>query len=86
MDTQKIISLRMERQFLADIKANEEEYISLYRDTQPGQNLYWHGFGEPPLLSFRADFNDIEFNRQRQLKRQLIKGRFAGGNLGWIMK
>lgn len=86
MDAQKIISLRMERQFLAGKKANEEEYISLYRDTQPGQNLYWHGFGEPPLLSFRANFDDIEFNRQRQLKRQLIKGRFAGGNLGWIMK
>ena len=85
MDAKKIISLRMERQFLLEEKANEEEYISLYRDTQPGQNLYWHGFGEPPVLSFRADFNDIEFNRQRQLKRQLIKGRFSGGNLGWVM-
>lgn len=85
MDIKKIISLRMERQFLLGSKADEEEYISLYRDTQPGQNLYWHGFGEPPVLSFRAGFNDIEFNRQRQLKRQLIKGRFGGGNLGWIM-
>lgn len=81
----KIISLRMERQFLLDCKANEEEYTDLYRDTQPGQNLYWHGFGEPPVLSFRAAFDDIEFNRQRQLKRQLIKGRFVGGNLGWIV-
>lgn len=81
----KIISLRMERQFLLDRKANEEEYTNLYRDTQPGQNLYWHGFGEPPVLSFRAAFDDIEFNRQRQLKRQLIKGRFGGGNLGWIV-
>lgn len=81
----KIISLRMERQFLLDRKASEEEYTDLYRDTQPGQNLYWHGFGEPPVLSFRAGFDDIEFNRQRQLKRQLIKGRFGGGNLGWIV-
>lgn len=85
MDSKKIISLRMERQFLLDKKADEEEYISLYRDTQPGQNMYWHGFGQPPVLSFRADFDDIEYNRQRQLKRQLIKGRFVGGNLGWIM-
>lgn len=84
MDKQKIISLKMKRQFLCE-KANEDEYIELYRDTQPGQNLYWHGFGEPPVLSFRADFDDKEFNRQRQLNRQLIKGRFAGGNLGWIM-
>ena len=81
---EKIISLRMERQCLIK-KADESEYIKLYRDMQPGQNVYWNGFGEPPTLSFRADFNDIEFNRERQLKRELIKGRFSGGNLGWIV-
>ena len=32
-----------------------------------------------------TDFDDIEFNRDRQLKRKLIKGRFSGGNLGWIV-
>lgn len=74
----------MERQFLI-AKANEEEYIKLYRDTQPGVNVYWNGFGQPPTLSFRADFDDLEFNRQRLLDRRLIKGRFSGGNLGWIM-
>ncbi len=79
-----IISLRMERQCFID-KVDESEYINLYRDMQPGQNVYWNGFGEPPTLSFRTDFNDIEFNCQRQLKRELIKGRFSGGNLGWIV-
>lgn len=81
----KILSLRMERQCFT-AKAEEAEYIKLYRDTQPGQNVYWNGFGQPPTLSFRADFDDIEFNRRRQLDRKLIKGRFAGGNLGWIME
>ena len=80
----KVVSLRMERQFLTK-GASEEEYIALYRDMQPGLNVYWNGFGQPPVLSFRAAFDDIEFNRERQLKRELIKGRFAGGNLGWIM-
>lgn len=79
----KMISLRMERQCLIN-KADKAEYIKLYRDMQPGQNVYWDGFGDPPSLSFRAGFDDIEFNRDRQLKRRLIKGRFAGGNLGWI--
>ena len=74
----------MERQCFIN-KAAEDEYIKLYRDTQPGQNVYWNGFGQPPTLTFRADFNDIEFNRDRQLERKLIKGRFAGGNLGWIV-
>jgi len=83
MINQKILSLRMERQFLSR-KANETEYLQLYRDMQPGQNVYWNGFGEPPSVTFRADFNDIEFNREQQARRELIKGRFAGGNLGWI--
>lgn len=43
MDRKKVISLRMERQFLAK-RANEEEYIELYRDMQPGLNVYWNGF------------------------------------------
>lgn len=84
MNKRKIISLRMERQCFIN-KADETEYIELYRDTQPGQNVYWNGFGQPPTLTFRAGFNDIAFNRVRQNDRKLIKGRFAGGNLGWIM-
>lgn len=83
MEDAKIISLRMERQCFIN-KADEDKYIKLYRDTQPGQNVYWNGFGQPPTLTFRTDFDDIEFNRRRQLDRKLIKGRFAGGNLGWI--
>jgi len=83
LTNENITALRMERQFLS-CKANEETYINLYRDTQPGKNVYWNGFGDPPSITFRADFNDIEFNRQRQKDRKLIKGRFQGGNLGWI--
>lgn len=83
MNQEKILSLRMERQHLVQ-KASEQEYVQLYRDLQPGVNVYWNGFGQPPVLSFRADFDDMEFNRIRQRERKLVKGRFAGGNLGWI--
>ena len=79
-----IIALRMQRQHLTT-PADPAEYRALYRDLQPGQNVYWNGFGQPPVLSFRAGFDDMEFNRARQAQRQLIKGRFAGGNLGWIV-
>lgn len=78
-----IIGLRMERQFLTRL-ANEADYEELYRDTQPGQNVYWHGFGQPPVISFRAAFDDMEFNRVRQEEHKLAKGRFQGGNLGWL--
>ena len=84
MNKKNITALRMERQYLTR-KANEPEYINLYRDMQPGQNVFWNGFGDPPSLTYRVGFDDIEHNRQRQKERLLIKGRFAGGNLGWIM-
>jgi len=84
MNFNKVIALRMNRQYLTT-QANETEYIALYRDSQPGLNVYWHGFGDPPSLTYRANFNDIEFNRRRQSTHALLKGRFCGGNLGWIM-
>lgn len=66
--------------------ANETEYDALYRDLQPGQNcLLERNFGHRPTLSFRADFDDLAYNKSRQFRRELIKGRFAGGNLGWIL-
>ncbi|MDR1630852.1 MAG: hypothetical protein LBS36_11700 [Oscillospiraceae bacterium] len=81
----QVNSLRMERQHLAR-QADEREYLELYRDTQPGQNVYWNGFGDPPSITFRAAFDDKEYNRARQESRALVKGRFLGGNLGWVMQ
>lgn len=46
MYDEKIRALRMERQHLL-APANETEYDMLYRDLQPGQNVYWNGFGQP---------------------------------------
>lgn len=84
MDFDKVIFLRMQRQHLLH-PAAQEEYDALYRDLQPGLNVYWNGFGEPPTLSFRAAFDDIAYNRRRLAQRTLIKARFVGGNLGWIV-
>ena len=83
MNQHHITALRMERQHL-DERIGQAEYDALYRDTQPGQNEYWNGFGNPPSITYRADFDDMEYNRERQCERTLIKGRFQGGNLGWI--
>ncbi|WP_151736408.1 hypothetical protein [Paenibacillus tengchongensis] len=81
--SEQALRLRMKRQHLL-VPAAADEYDDLYRDLSPGQNVYWCGFGDPPSLSFRADFDDKEYNRERQLRRELVKGRFQGGNLGWI--
>lgn len=85
MDWKTINALRMARQHLS-VSADEAAYEALYRDLQPGLNVYWNGFGQPPTLSFRASFDDLQFNRDRQLERKLVKGRFGGGNLGWILR
>lgn len=81
---QKIVALRMERQHLS-CRATKAEYDDMYRDMQPGLNVYYNGFGTPPSLTYRADFNDMEYNQERQKNRTLLKGRFIGGNLGWIV-
>ena len=81
---ENIVALRMQRQCL-DRPADVLGYEQLYRDIQPGKNVYWNGFGDPPSITFRAEFDDIEFNRRRQLDRRLVKGRFQGGNLGWVL-
>lgn len=85
MEERNITALRMERQFLSR-QADPEEYNHLYRDLQPGQNVYWQGFGDPPGITFRAAFDDIAYNRERQQDRILIKGRFQNGNVGWIYR
>lgn len=83
LEEEMLTALRMRRQCLSAY-ADQEEYDRLYRDTSPVQNVYFHGFGQPPCITFRADFDDLEYNRVRQAQRILVKGRFQGGNVGFI--
>lgn len=83
LDDQNITALRMRRQCLS-APADKAEYDRLYRDVSPVQNIYFHGFGQPPCMTFRTDFDDLEYNRVRQEQRVLIKGRFQNGNVGFI--
>ena len=78
-----VIALRMERQCLTE-PADKKEYALLYRDLSPGLNVHWHGFGQPPCLVYRTEFDDVAFNGRRQQKRTLVKGRFQNGNIGFI--
>ena len=84
MTNSNITALRMRRQHLSS-RATQAEYGKLFRDLQPGQNVYWNGFGDPPSLKHRTNFNDMEYNRERQSKHELLKLRLIGGNLGWIV-
>lgn len=80
---ENMIALRMHRQGLSE-HVQKKEYDKLYRDLSPGLNLHWHGFGQPPCLVYRTDFDDVAHNGWRQLNRELVKGRFQNGNIGFI--
>jgi len=84
MTRSSIIALRLRRQGLID-PVDEDDYTALYQDLQPGLNVYWNGFGDPPSLKHRAAFDDMDFNRERQRTRRLLKLRLIKGNLGWIL-
>ena len=72
---ENVTALRMRRHCLTR-RAGAAEYDALYRDLSPGLNVHWHGFGQPPCLVERADFDDVEYNGRRQRQRILVKGRF----------
>lgn len=61
LEKEKLTALRMRWQCLS-APADKEEYDRLYRDTSPVQNVYFHGFGQPPCITFRAAFDDLEYN------------------------
>ena len=82
---ESVIARRMERQYLTK-RCSAAEYDALFRDLQPGLNYYWHGFGFPPELTHRTDFDDREYNKTRQADRTLVKLRLDRGNLGWILR
>jgi len=80
---ENMIAMRMGRQCISR-HADKKEYVKLYRDLSPGLNLHWHGFGQPPCLVNRTDFDDVAYNGKRQLERTLVKGRFQNGNIGFV--
>lgn len=83
LDSDNLAALRMRRQYMGE-NASEEEYEILFRDLSPVPTVYWCCPGEPPALSFRASFGDQLYNARRRAKREILKGRFQGGAIGYV--
>jgi len=81
---EKITALRMQRQYLTDKKANKKEYDQLFRDMSPVSVKYWSAPGDPPSISSRADFDDYQYNYKLRQNRDILKGRFQNGSVGYI--
>jgi hypothetical protein len=61
-----------------------EEYDRLFRDLSPVPCIFWSEPMSAPSLPLHIDFNDLRYNDRRRARREIVKGRFHGGNVGYI--
>ena len=83
MENSAVDFLRMERQHFFK-KATEQEYTTLFRASSPVLPPYWCCPGSPPVITFRALFDDSSYNFGLRSRRELVKGRFQGGNIAYV--
>ena len=83
LQLQDILRLRLARQCLSE-PAGAADYDGLFRDLSPVASVYWSEPGSPPSLPGHTDFDDGAYNARRRAQRLIVKGRFAGGNVGYV--
>ncbi len=83
VEKDKAMYLSLKRQNL--IKRNDNaDYEKLFRLMSPVPTLFWTAPGEPPLIQYRHSDDDRTLNNYNRSSRTIIKGRFRGGNVGYI--
>ena len=75
--------LSLSRQNLIGPNENAD-YEKLFRLMSPVPTLFWTAPGEPPIIQHRFDIDDRTLNNYNRANRTIIKGRFRGGNVGYI--
>lgn len=79
-----IFAERLRRQRLLDPVKTPEEYASLFRLLQPVSPVYFSCPGDPPSLVHRAVFDDRDVSSGWRKTREIVKGRFLGGTIGYV--
>jgi len=85
INIKKAIHLSLKRQNLIE-KKEDADYERLFRLMSPVPTLFWTAPGEPPLIQHRVDIDDKTLNNYNRANRNIIKGRFRGGSVGYIYK
>ena len=83
IDYSEVIKLRMERQYLSQ-PVDNSGYDALFRDMSPVPTIYWCEPGSPPTLPLHTELEDYDYNSFRRSHREILKGRFAGGTIGYV--
>ncbi len=85
LNYESVVSLAFRRQHIC-CPADENEYIELLRFLMPVSTSFWSDPGCAPELQHRAAFDDREFNNTLRHERRLVKGRYRGGGVGYVLR
>lgn len=83
LSSANVTALMHERQRLTR-PAGHKDYDELFRLMSPVHGVYWSEPGEAPRMWHRSDFDDLEYNNKRRRVRDIVKGRFQGGGVGYV--
>ena len=86
MTRREALDLRLRRQRLIDPASDRDEYLELFRSLQPVSTLHNTRPGAPPTLGPRADFDDLALTDDLRATGDLLKGRFLGGGVGYVLR
>jgi hypothetical protein len=85
VDKDDILSIRLSRHNLVPQLADEAAYMDLFRLLQPVSTIHNTCPGEPPSLTPRTTFDDKKLTDSLRGSRDLVKGRFLGGGIGYVL-
>jgi hypothetical protein len=84
LDMNTVIYHRLKRQFFYE-SIDKKQYLRLLKLMQPVSPVYNSCPGSPPSLIPRGQYFDDSFlNSKLRSDRKLVKGRFAGGSIGYV--
>ncbi len=79
-----IFAERLRRQRLLEPVNAAEKYAALFRLLQPVSPVYFTRPGDPPSLVHRATFDDQGVTSGWRETREIVKGRFLRGTIGYV--
>jgi len=85
MDKETVWAWRLVRQGLSERVSDEAAYDQLLRYMQPVAPAHFSMPGSPPRLLHRTVFDDGQAADALRARAKLVKGRFWGGNIGYVL-
>ncbi|MHB0935361.1 MAG: DNA glycosylase AlkZ-like family protein [Armatimonadota bacterium] len=81
-----ILAERLRRQRLLQPVKTYEEYLALFALIGPVSPTFFSCPGNPPSITHRADFDDMELAGRFRERRELVKGRFLNKTIGYVLE